>query len=116
MVCSIFGRYPISVTSRQNGGQIHILFHYAEFDCVGLLCDNNYQYYACRMAEKSSRGFEIPSNSDWFNKEFKTYHDMLNGSAQPMSYEDFIAPVFVMNAIEESLNEHKEICVPKIEL
>ena len=28
MVCEIFGRFPLSVTARSNGDQIHVLFHY----------------------------------------------------------------------------------------
>ena len=30
MVCEIFGRFPLSVTAKKNGAQIHTVFHYAD--------------------------------------------------------------------------------------
>ena len=108
MVCEIFGRFPISVTAKQNGKQIHVLFHYEDYDCVGVFTDGNYLYYAARMAEKATTGFEIPSSGDWFYREFKEFAEILNGAPQGISYEEFISPVFIMNAIERSLASGKE--------
>ncbi len=108
MVCEIFGRFPLSVTARQNGKQIHVLFHYEDYDCVGVFTDGNYLYYAARMAEKGTSGFEIPSSGDWFYKEFKEFYELLNGAPQGITYEEFISPVFIMNAIERSLASGKE--------
>lgn len=103
MVCEIFGRYPRSVTARRNGGQIHVLFHYESYDCVGLFTDGLYVYYAARMAERGVSGYEIPSTSAWFYEEFKEFYALLDGAAPSISYEDMISPVFIMNAIERSL-------------
>lgn len=111
MVCEIFGRYPISVTAKENGEQIHVLFHYESYDCVGLYCNGNYLYYASRMAEKTVNSAEIPSTSAWFEEEFKEFYALLSGGEQPSSYEDFIAPVFVMNAIKRSMESGKEEAV-----
>lgn len=116
MVCEIFGRFPQSVTARQNGKQIHVLFHYEAYDCVGLFSDNNYQYYAARMAEKGTKGLDIPSTNDWFYREFKEFCDLLDGADQSLSYEAFIAPVFILNAIERSLSSGKEEAVGPIRL
>lgn len=116
VVCEIFGRYPISVTAKQNGKQVHVLFHYENYDCVGLFCDENYFYFASRMAEKNANSFVIPSSNDWFYAEFKEFYGTLLGNEQPMSYKDFIAPVFIMNAIDRSLNSGNEELVRKIEL
>lgn len=103
MVCEIFGRFPISVSAKQNGAQIHVLFHYADYDCVGLFCNKNYQYYAARVAEKSTKGYEIPSVEDWFYREFDEFYGLLKGNEQTIGYEQFVSPVFIMNAIERSL-------------
>ena len=108
MICEIFGRHPISVTAKQNGKQIHVLFHYENYDCVGVFTDGIYVYYAARMAEKSTSGYEIPFAPDWFYREFKEFYDLLGGAPQGISYEDFISPVFIMNAIERSLASGKE--------
>ena len=111
MVCEIFGRFPLSVTAKKNGGQIHVLFHYENYDCVGLYCNKNFLYYASLSAEKAVVGEEIPSTSAWFEEEFKEFYALLNGGEQSSTYEDFIAPVFVMNAIARSLESGKEEAV-----
>lgn len=116
MVCEIFGRFPISVTAKQNGKQIHVLFHYEEYDCVGVFTDGNYLYYACRMAEKGTKSLNIPSSNDWFYREFKEFYELLEGGEQTCTYEEFISPVFIMNAIERSLASGAEEPVRAIAL
>ncbi len=116
MVCEIFGRFPLSVTAKQNGKQIHVLFRYENYDCVGVFTDGIYVYYAARMAEKSTSGYEISVSSDWFLREFKEFYDLLGGAPQEITYEEFISPVFILNAIERSLASGKEEPVGKISL
>lgn len=116
MVCEIFGRFPISVTAKENGGQLHVLFRYEDYDCVGLFCDNNYYYYASRMAESDVQSFVIPSTEDWFYEEFKEFYGILSGAEQTVTYEEFISPVFIMNAIQRSLVSGTEEAVQPIEL
>ncbi len=111
MVCEIFGRSPRSVTARQNGEQIHVLFHYKDYDCVGLFCNQKYVYYAARMSESSATGYMIPSTDEWFYREFEEFYQLLSGAPQAMTYEEFVSPVFVMNAIERSLNSGREEAV-----
>ena len=113
MVCEIFGRFPISVTAKQNGKQIHVLFHYEDYDCVGVFTDGIYVYYAARMAEKATIGHEIPNDAGWFYREFKEFYDLLGGEPQSITYEEFISPVFIMNAIERALASGKEETVGK---
>ena len=112
MVCEIFGRFPKSVEAKQNGKQINVLFHYDNYDCIGLFCDGSYVYYAARMAEKSAKSFEIPTTTDWYYREFKEFAEILAGGAQTCTYEEFISPVFIMNAIERSLDSGKEEVLP----
>lgn len=116
MVCEIFGRFPLSVTAKQNGKQLHVLFHYENYDCVGLFCDNNYYYYASRMAESDVQSFVIPSTEDWFYEEFKEFYGILSGAAQTVAYDEFIAPVSIMNAIQRSLSTGTEEPVKRIKL
>ncbi len=116
MVCEVFGRFPLSVTAKQNGKQLHVLFHYRDFDCVGLFCDNNYLYYLSVMSEKFSEGSAIKTPTNIFYKEFKEFYDLLSGADQQISYEDFISPVFIMNAIYRSLENGNEEPVRKFEI
>ncbi len=115
MVAEIFGRYPISVTAKKNGENIHVLFHYENYDCVGLFADESNVYYACRMSDKGVQSLDIPITKDWYYREFKEFYSMLCGAPQPQSYEDLIASVFTMNAIERSLlNGGKEETVKPV--
>lgn len=116
MVCEIFGRFPISVIARKNKNQIHVLFHYEEYDCVGLFCDNNNIYYISRMSEMGANSFVIPVTDDWFYREFKEFYRLLKGGKQTLSYDEFISPVFIMNAIKRSLNTGKEEIVRSIKI
>lgn len=116
MVCEIFGRFPSSVLAKKKGKQIHVIFRYDDHDCIGLFCDKNYVYYASRMAEESTKSFEIPVTNDWFYEEFKEFYGILSGNAQAAAYDEFISPVFIMNAIERSLESGQEEPVRKIEL
>lgn len=116
IVSQIFGRFPLSVTAKQNGNEIHVLFHYENYDCVGLYSIGSYLYYACRMAKDSIHGAEIPSTQEWFYREFGEFYQLLCGGEQTTSYEEFIAPVFILNAIERSLKSGKEEPVHEIKL
>ncbi len=116
MVCEIFGRFPLSVTAKQNGGQIHVLFHYEEYDCVGLFCDQQYVYFASRMSETAVTNYVIPSTDEWFYREFEEFYQLLGGAPQATSYEAFASPVFIMNAIERSLQSGAEEAVGRIGL
>jgi predicted dehydrogenase len=108
MICEIFGRYPMSVTARKNGSQIHVLFHYTDYDCVGLFCDRNYIYYASRMSERGTSSFDIPATNEWFEREFCEFYKLLSGGEQTATYKDIAAPVFIMNAIDRALKSGKK--------
>ncbi len=115
MVCEIFGRFPISVTAKQNGDCIHVLFHYEQYDCVGMFCDHNYIYAACRMSESGAECYNIPSTDAWFAREFAVFYGLLSGAPAPLGYAEFFSPVFILNAIDRSLQSGREEVVGRIE-
>ena len=108
MICEIFGRYPMSVTARKNGSQIHVLFHYTDYDCVGLFCDRNFIYYASRMSERGTSSFDISATNEWFEREFCEFYKLLSGGEQTATYKDIAAPVFIMNAIDRALKSGRK--------
>lgn len=119
VACSIFGYYPKSVSAFENDGKITVVFRYPDYDIVGLFTDNNYScYYAMRMSETHARGEEFPivGDSPCFRLEFDEFYSLLSGGEMPRSYEDFIAPVFVMNAINRSITDGGEVAVRNFEI
>ena len=110
VVSEIFGRYPISVLAKVNGDEIEVKFNYGNYTVDSLFIEQKYEYYACRYAEGTVKGFTLESTKEnnWFRSEFDEFYGILNGAPSPVSYEDFISSVFVMNAIERSINSGKE--------
>lgn len=110
VVSEIFGRYPISVLAKVNDDEIEVKFNYGNYTVDSLFIEQKYEYYACRYAEGTVKGFTLESTKEnnWFRSEFDEFYGILNGAPSPVSYEDFISSVFVMNAIERSINSGKE--------
>jgi hypothetical protein len=107
VMSEIFGFYPKTVKAYQNGGNITVVFRYEEYDIIGLYTEGHYSYYAERSSEEGVHGENYPLVT-CFQSEFDEYYSLLCGGEQKKSYEDFIAPVFVLNAIKRSLDSGKE--------
>ncbi len=103
MLCEIFGRYPDSVLAKRNGVEITVQFSYPEYTVFGVYYDHVYEYCAVRFAKKDSSGGKVTLDG-CFALEFAEFDALMRGNAQSVSYDDFIAPVFIMNAIVASLN------------
>jgi predicted dehydrogenase len=111
MVLEVFGRYPKSIKafSAKNEHKT-VVFRYENYDVTALYTENSYTYHAIRVATEENGGGAV-SLDGCFEAEFREFYDLLSGGEQVMSYEDFIAPVFVMDAIEESLKSGEEVLV-----
>lgn len=115
---TIFGYYPESVKAYKNAEKITVVFRYKDYDVTGLYVDKNNLYYAMRIAENGVHGEELPINelNPCFKMEFNSFYGLLCGEKQRLSYEDFIAPVFVLNAIQRSLESGNEEKINKFEV
>jgi len=116
MVCSVYGRYPKSVKAFSVGDEKTVVFRYEKYDITGIFVEHGYKYYGVRFTSKTVSGGEIASSPNWFKREFADFDGIMNGGEQPLSYEDFISPVFVIKAIEESLASGEEVAVKKFEI
>ena len=116
VVMEIYGRYPKSVYAKQEGNTVSVIFNYDGYQVLGLFTDGSYKYYAGRMTKNGTRFEDFSDLSACFLAEFEHIYELLEGGEQQMSYEDFIAPVFVLNAINTSLNTGVEVSVNKFEI
>lgn len=118
IMSTIFGYYPESVKAYKNAEKITVVFRYKDYDVTGLYVDKNNLYYAMRIAENGVHGEELPINelNPCFKMEFNSFYGLLCGEKQRLSYEDFIAPVFVLNAIQRSLDGGNEEKINKFEV
>lgn len=110
IVGDLFGRYPKSVKSYLNGDKLTVIFRYEDYDVTGLFVDNNYCYYALRASTHEMKGstFTIDYDNPCFKEEFDEFYAVLSGGEQKAKFDDFIAPVFVLNAIDKSMKSGNE--------
>ncbi|MBE7031656.1 MAG: hypothetical protein E7401_01680 [Ruminococcaceae bacterium] len=106
-MCEIFGYYPNSVKAFVNGKVINCIVRYDDYDVNLVFVEGKYTYYATiNCAENVITSKYIVD--DCFGQEFETFYKLLKGEDQPESYEDFIAPVFILNAIDRSIKSGNE--------
>ena len=111
MMTEIFGCYPNSVKAFQNGKVYTCIVRYESYDVTLEYTDENWTYYAAISCEKGYVGSEIEFVTKDWNQEFLEFHELLHGNPQKQSYEDFFAPVYILNAIERSLLTGEEVSV-----
>lgn len=111
MVMEVFGRHPNSVqVSVDKQGAQTVMFHYDDFNVVGLYTEEgSTEYYAARFSVSSCQGGQVPLTQlgTCFYQEFKDFVDLLDGGEMKESYEDLFAAVFIMNAIERAAESGK---------
>lgn len=117
MVGEVFGRYPTSVRATPWGDTTTVLFRYPAYQVTGHFDEWGGQYYAARFSKEGSHGapLALTPENDWFYKEFAEYAAILRGAPQKITYSDLVAPVFVLNAIKDSLDSGREEAVEFME-
>ena len=103
----IFGWQPKSVQVFKNHPTYTCVVRQEEYDVPIVYVQGNNYYYAGVSFEKAYIGDEYNVNG-CFEREFMDFYDLLNGKEQKQSYEEFFAPVYVLNAIDRSIKSGKE--------
>ena len=125
-VLEVFGRYPKSVRAYKvgedknfkEGDDLTVVFRYDNYDIIALGGESVFTYHVSRCSDTNVKGysFNVKYGGPAFLAELNEYYDILHGADVPMGYKDFIAPVFVMNAIKESLDTDQEVAVKQYEV
>ena len=88
----IYGDYePVSYT--------HL--RYRDYDVAGQF--GPHEYAACVFGSNSNVYSPIDIATDGYAREAEVFAEMLRSGRMKQSYEDFIKPVFVLNALHRSL-------------
>lgn len=106
-MCEIFGYYPNSVRAYRNSAVVNCTVRYTDYDVNIVYTDGMFHYYASVSTDEGVFG-DAYGFDDCFTKEFDTYYQLLKGGEMHQSYEDFIAPVYIINAIDRSLKNGTE--------
>lgn len=110
----IFGYYPESVLAWQKGENVYCDVHYADYDVDLTYTSGCWKYYASVSGNEDLVCKQF-TNDDIFERGFVEFHNLLEGKPQKQTYEDFFAPVYVLNAMYRSLQSGKVEKVNRVE-
>lgn len=112
VMTEIFGCAPKTVRAARKNDTYNCLVRYPEYDVNINFVEGNHLYYAGISCEQNFIG-DTYSLDNCFEREFMTFYDLLSGKPQRQSYEEFFAPIYVMNTIARALEsgEEEAICV-----
>ena len=107
VMTEIFGTDPQAVRAVSKNGTISCLVRYRDFDVNLTYVEGNHLYYAGISLEKAFEGatYEL---GDSYDKELLEFCSLLRGGEQKQSYEDFFAPVYILNAIDRAVRSGEE--------
>lgn len=108
MATNLFGCFPKAVKVYKNGDSYVCVLRYEDKDIVLNFVEANNVYYASVSAEKGVFSEKGTASDALYAVEFMEYYKLLKGGEQDLSYEEFFAPVYIMNAIIRSLDSGKE--------
>lgn len=111
----IFGMNPRSVQVFEKGNSYTCMVKYDDYDVVLFYTEEGKVYYQAIDYEKKLLGAEI-SLDGCADKEFMEFHELLNTHKQKVSYEEFFAPVYVINAFDRAIKSGKEEPIVKYEV
>jgi predicted dehydrogenase len=114
MTLKIFGYYPKSLKAYQNGKITTVIVRYDNYDVTMEFTDGYWDYFTYVSTAKGMVG-GITDTSTIFEDEFNAFYRILTGGKQQANHNDFIAPVFVINAIKRSLENNSEEVINKAE-
>ena len=107
VMCELFGYFPESVRAYRKPGVYDFAVRYTDYDVWASFIEGNYIYAADVSFEKKFAAGEYKLDG-CYESEFKAFHALLDGGASEKSPEDFIAPVFIMNAMKRALDSGNE--------
>ena len=116
MLGELFGLYPRAVQAYRSQGTVNVVFRYEGYDVIGLYTEQSNHYFVSVATLGQTLARDASIGTECFVRELDEFCELLRGGAQKVDYKDFIAPVFVLNAIARSLASGKEEPVHDVEV
>ena len=107
IMTTIFGEQIKEIIANKQGDLFTYLARYDGYDVTGAYVKGIRYYYATVSGEKDVRSELLHFTPESFRHEMNDMLDLLQGKEMKKSYESFITPVFVINAILRSLESGK---------
>ena len=107
MMTTVFGNGVSSVNADFGELDATAVMRYKDFGVTASYTGKCYNYFASVYGNKLARAEKCEFSSVCFEREFDDFYDLLTGKEMKESYDDFIYPVFVLDALVRS-NESKQ--------
>ena len=113
MLIEVFGADVKKVCALKSNVGITLNFRYDDFDVPALFAEKNYVYCAVRHTEEGVLGGEFPLGDECFKLELYDFLKLLTKESEGEDSARMMKPVYIMNAIMESLNNGGKECEVK---
>lgn len=107
MCVSVLGENVISVFAKRTSSGVSVLLNYGDF-CASLFFGSDI-YTATLTFGSYDRHVEIKNVTDLYADELSYFISLLNGEEPKYSPRSVIYPVIILDAINRSFNENREI-------
>lgn len=107
IMTTIFGENISEICATRQGDLFTYLARYDGYDVTGAYVKRLPYYFAAVGGEKEIEAKTLTFTPSSFEHEMNDMLDLLHGKEMKKSYESFITPVFVINAILRSLESGK---------
>ena len=107
MMLTIFGGDVLEVGAMQQGRDVGIVAKYRDYPITGSYVSAGGHFAATVYAENGIFTEPCELRSYAFARQLDDMHDLLEGGEMKESYDDFIRPVFILEALDASLKSGK---------
>ena len=107
---TIFGCHTQWVWANRTKKGVTVIVHYADFDVTNHYIEGVYDYTGTVITQKGVN-HEVISLDNIYAKECACFADMIRNGVMSHSYEELVAPVYLMAAIEKSFETGEKAAV-----
>lgn len=107
MMVTLFGGDVIEVSAVRQGRDVGVVANYRDYPITGSYVSAGGHFAATVYAENGIFTEPCELHSYAFERQLDDMHDLLAGGDMKESYDDFIRPVFILEALEKSLRSGK---------
>ena len=112
MMTEVFGYYPETVYASKKNNCVDCVVAYKDLNVHLQYVDGSYVYYAMAAMEKGVIGSEVDTGG--YATEFGRFYGILTGAEAGEDYADLTASVFIMNAINRSMETGEVVAIEKL--
>ena len=107
MMITIFGGDVLEVSAMQQGKDVGIVAKYRDYPITGSYVSAGGHFAATVYTDKGIYTEPCELRSYAFERQLDDMHDLLAGGEMKESYDDFIRPVFILEALDAALKSGK---------